>query len=218
MHCKIAPPVEPTIFTFEIIPWKKGGRIGAHVAAVFVKSRFAIGAAFKLPTEQLDQRFGISRRRCGVKVRVEGDAGQIITPGLQVVDEIVTGVIGLPTGARDSLAPLVLCWVEADVLILVGTVCVGARAKNTYIPSNLPEWPGIMSNRDLACTRWTTGFTAGGAQDVSRRRAGGAPFAVKASWGLPRFGFLTLSWGVAAPAAEGWKSRYSRSRPAWRVP
>ena len=71
---------------------------------------------------------------------------------------------------------------------------------------------------DLACTRWTNEFTAGSAQDVSRRRAGGAPFAVKSSWGLPGFGFLTLSAGVAAPGAEGWKSRYSRSRPAWRVP
>jgi hypothetical protein len=71
---------------------------------------------------------------------------------------------------------------------------------------------------DLACTRWTNEFTAGGAQDVSRRRAGGAPFAVKSSWGLPGFGFLTLSGSVAAPGAEGRKSRYSRSRPAWRVP
>ena len=70
-----------------------------------------------------------------------------------------------------------------------------------------------MSNRDLACTRWTNGFTAGGAQDVSRRRAGGAPFAVKSSWGLPGFGFLTLSGSIAAPGAEGRKSRYSRSRP-----
>ena len=52
-----------------------------------------------------------------------------MTPGLQEVDEIVTGVIRQPTGARDSLAPLVLCWIETDVLILVGTVCVGARAK-----------------------------------------------------------------------------------------
>jgi len=40
------------------------------------------------------------------------------------------------------------------------------------MPSNLPDWPGIMSNRDLACARWTTGFTVDGAQDVSRRRAG----------------------------------------------
>ena len=97
---------------------------------VLVKSRFAIGAAFKLLAELLDPRFGISRRRCGVKGRVEGDASQIITPGLQEVDEIVTGVIGL-SRYRDSLAPLVLGRVETNVLVLVGIVRVGARAEES---------------------------------------------------------------------------------------
>ena len=89
-----------------------------------------------MPAEQLDPRFGISRRRCGVKVRVEGDAGQIITPGLQEVDEIVTGVIGQPTGARDSLAPLVLCRVETDVLILVRRVRSTGRER--YASAAIP--------------------------------------------------------------------------------
>ena len=97
---------------------------------VLVKSRFAIGAAFKLLAELLDPRFGISRRRCGVKGLVEGDALQILIGSLQEVDEIVTGVIGLPR-YRNSLAPLVLGRVETNVLVLVGIVRVGARAEES---------------------------------------------------------------------------------------
>ena len=45
VYRRVARPVERTIFTFEIIPWKKFGGIGTHAAAVYPASGLFARAA-----------------------------------------------------------------------------------------------------------------------------------------------------------------------------
>ena len=94
---------------------------------VLESSRFAIGAASFPLAPSGEIIFDPSRRRCGVKVRVKGDPGQFIWRRLRLVDPSVTAVC-IP-GVGDLLVRQELGRVETDVLVLVGSVRVGARAE-----------------------------------------------------------------------------------------
>ena len=116
---------------------------------VLESSAFAIATASVSLAPSDEKILYRSRRRCGVKVRVKGDPGKSIWRRLPLVDPSVTGFLSATVG--DRLVRLVLGRVETNVLILVGTVRVGARAEEYEGESNDGVVARMFAASCLAC-------------------------------------------------------------------
>ena len=116
---------------------------------VLESSAFAIATASVSLAPSDEKILYRSRRRCGVKVRVKGDPGKFIWRRLPLVDPSVTACFNATVG--DRLVRLVLGRVETNVLILVGTVRVGARAEEYEGESNDGVVARMFAASCLAC-------------------------------------------------------------------